>query len=176
MSFIFLGIPFRNILSYCVSCSFLFYENRCLAVCCWLCLFEHFAVFYFKDPWLLVSVIVVMKLCCFFCFLFWPWNLQILKMGSMNRVSGCQLTTPPKVVFARSQARSQTCWSLWLVCRWGWFGFPLPSFLPSPPDVMQKYACLCMHSLLLWWNALTLCWQLATALYIYSFTCNCLRD
>ena len=38
---------------------------------------------------------------------------------------------------------------------------------------MQKYACLCMHSLLLWWNALTLCWQLTAALYIYFFACNC---
>lgn len=133
-------------------------------------------MFYFKVP-----LVISFCYCCnetvlFFCFLFWPWNLQILKMGSMNRVSGCQLTTPPKVVFARSQARSQTCWSLWLVCCWGWFGFPLPSFLPSPPDVMQKYACLCMHSLLLWWNAYTVCCQLTAALYIYSFACRCLRD
>lgn len=99
-------------------------------------------MFYFKDPLVISFCYCCNEIVLFFCFLFWPWNLQILKMGSMIRVSGCQLTTPPKVVFARSQARSQTCWSLWLVCRWGWFGFPLPFF---PSYLLLLMWCRNMH-------------------------------
>lgn len=116
LSFVLLGIPFRNILSHYIGCSCLRRElvSGCLLSVVYFIILQCFIL---KILWFLVSVIVVMKLCCFLCFLFWPWHLQILKMGSMNRVSGCQLTTPPKVVFARSQTRGQTCRSLWSVCR-----------------------------------------------------------